>query len=52
MYLFFLSSSKILPFMYRLSKIDSVHGDFDLPNKVMFAKTVKIEHLQHQGLTS
>lgn len=38
--------------MYWLSKINSVHGDFDLSDEVVFAKTVKIKHLQHQSLTS
>lgn len=52
MHLFFLSSSKILPFMYWLSKINSVHGDFNLSDEVVFAKTIKIKHLQHQSLTS
>lgn len=51
-YLFFLSSSKILPFMYWLSEIDGVHGDFDLSDEVVFAKTIKVKDLQHQSLTS
>lgn len=38
--------------MYWLSKINSIHWDFDLSDEVVFAKTVKIKHLQHQSLTS
>lgn len=38
--------------MYRLSKINSVHGDFDFSDEVVFAKTIKIKDLQHQSLTS
>lgn len=52
MYLLFLSSNKIPPFMYWLSKVYRVHGDLDLADDVMFAKAVKIKHLQHQSLTS
>lgn len=52
MYLLFLSSNKIPPFMYWLCKVYRVHGDLDLADDVMFTKTVKIKHLQHQSLTS
>ncbi len=52
MYLLFLPSNQILPFVYRLSKVYSVHGDLDLADDVMFTKTVKVKHLQHQSLTT
>lgn len=51
-YLFFFSPGKILPFMYRLSEVNGVHGDFDLTDEVVLSKAVKIKHLQHQSLTS
>lgn len=52
MYLLFLSSNQILPFVYWLCKVYRVHGDLDLANDVMFTKTVKVKHLQHQSLTT
>lgn len=52
LYLLFLSSNKVLPFMYGLPKVYRIHGDLDLADDIMFTKTVKIKHLQHQSLTS
>lgn len=52
MYLLFLSSNQILPFMYWLSKVNRVHGDLDLADQVMFTKAVKVKHLQHQSLAT
>lgn len=52
MYLLFLSSNQILPFVYWLCKVYRVHGDLDLADHVVFTKTVKVKHLQHQSLTT
>lgn len=52
MYLLFLSSNQIFPFLYRLSKVNSVHGDFDLANDIMFTETVKVENRHDQSLTT
>lgn len=52
MYLLFLSSNKVPPFMYGLPKVYRIHWDLDLTDDIVFTKTVKIKHLQHQSLTS
>lgn len=36
--------------MYGLAQINTVHGDFDLSNDIMFTKSVKVKHLKDQGL--
>lgn len=51
-YLLFLSSNQILPFLYWLGEVYTVHGDLDLADDVVFTETIKVKHLQHQSLTA
>lgn len=51
-YFFFLSSNQVFPFVYGLTQINTVHGDFDLSDYIMFTKSVEVKHLQDQGLPS
>lgn len=51
-HLLFLSSNQILPFVDGLAEVHAVHGNLDLTDDVVFAKAVKIEHLEHQRLTA
>lgn len=50
-YFLFLSSNQVFIFVYGLAQVDTVHGDFDLSNYIMFTKAVKVKHLQDQSLS-
>lgn len=51
-YLLLLTTLQVSPLLHWLAQVNTVHGNLDLPDHIVFGETVKVKNLQHQSLST